>query len=178
MEKIAWAVLAIATLVSGIVAQWRPRALPVGRLALGVFYAVAGAMVHGLYLATGSSYAGFADAAHVSLVRTAWHFVVAPNQALFIGLLIAFEAAVGVLVLMGGRKAQLGMVGILGMQACLLLFGWFLTVSGAFMLVAVGLLLRAQVHHDRIEQQRVVAESPVSPGEMGHSGTRAADLRL
>jgi len=169
-------VLAIATLVSGIVAQWRPRALPVGRLALGVFYAVAGAMVHGLYLATGSSYAGFADAAHVSLVRTAWHFVVAPNQALFIGLLIAFEAAVGVLVLMGGRKAQLGMVGILGMQACLLLFGWFLTVSGR------SCWLRSGSSSGRgcftTEQQSVVAESPVSPGETGHSGTRAADLRL
>jgi hypothetical protein len=102
----------------------------VGRLALGVFYLVAGAMVHGFYLATGSSYGTFADAAHVSFMRTAWHSVVAPNQTLFIGLLIGFEAAVGVLVLMGGRKAQLGMVGILGMQACLLLFGWLLTVSG------------------------------------------------
>jgi hypothetical protein len=93
----------------------------------------------------------------VSFVRTAWHSVVAPNQTLFIGLLIAFEAAAGVLVLMGGRKAQLGMVGILGMQACLLLFGWFLTVSGIFMLVAVGLLLRAQVQHDRTEQHSGVA---------------------
>jgi hypothetical protein len=157
MEKIAWVVLAIATLVSGIVAQWRPRALPLGRLALGLFYVVAGAIVHCYYLATGSSYATFADAAHVSFVRTAWHSVVAPNQTLFIGLLIAFEAAAGVLVLMGGRKAQLGMVGILGMQACLLLFGWFLTVSGIFMLVAVGLLLRAQVHHDRTEQHSGVA---------------------
>ena len=50
---------------------------------------------------------------------------------------------------MGGRAAQLGMLGILGMQACLLLFGWLLTAFGAVMLVAVGLLLRAQLHHDR-----------------------------
>jgi hypothetical protein len=149
MEKIAWLVLGIVTLVAGIVAQWRPRALPVGRLALGVFYVLAGALVHGIYLAAGASYAAFADAAHVPFVRTAWHSLVAPNQMFFIGLLIVFEAVVGVLVLMGGRKAQLGMVGILAMQACLLLFGWVLTGFAAVMLVAVGLLLRAQVHHDR-----------------------------
>jgi hypothetical protein len=136
--------------------------LPVGRLALGVLYVVAGAAVHVLYLMTGFSYATFADAAHLSFVRTSWHSVVAPNQAFFIGLLIAFEAAVGVHVLMGGRKAQLGMIGILGMQVCLLLFGWFLTVSGLFMLTAVGLLLRAQVHHDRTEQQIGVA-APTQP---------------
>ena len=46
--------------------------------------------------------------------------------------------------------AQLGMVAILGMQACLLLFGWILTIFGIFMLVAVGLLLRAQIRHERI----------------------------
>jgi len=106
-------------------------------------------LVHAFYLATGASYASFADAAHLSFVRTAWHAVVAPHQTFFIGLLILFEAVVGVLVLLGGRRAQLGMVGILGMQACLLLFGWVITMFAAVMLVAVGLLLRAQLRHDR-----------------------------
>jgi hypothetical protein len=149
MEKIAWLVLGVVTLVSAIVAQRRPAALPVGRLALGVFYVFAGAVLHTFYLATGVSYATFADAAHVAFVRTAWHSIVAPHQTIFIGLLILFEAVVGVLVLMGGRAAQLGMAGILGMQACLLLFGWILTAFGIVMLVAVGLLLRAQLRHDR-----------------------------
>jgi hypothetical protein len=149
MEKIAWLVLGIATLVSAIVAQRRPAALPVGRLFLGVFYVFAGAVVHAIYLATGASYATFADAAHVAFVRTTWHEVVAPHQEFFIGLLILFEAVVGVLILMGGRRAQLGLLGILGMQACLLLFGWVLTGFATVMLIAVGLLLRAQLRHDR-----------------------------
>jgi hypothetical protein len=63
--------------------------------------------------------------------------------------LILFEAVVGVLMLVDGRRAQLGMLGILGMQACLLLFGWVLTAFGTVMLPAVGLLLRAQLRHDR-----------------------------
>ena len=149
MEKIAWLVLGIATLVSAIVAQWRPAALPVGRLFLGVFYVFAGAVVHAVYLATGASYASFADAAHVAFVRTAWHAVVAPHQGFFIGLLILFEAVVGVLVLVGGRRARLGLLGILGMQACLLLFGWVLTGFATVMLIAAGLLLRAQLRQDR-----------------------------
>ena len=166
MEKIAWLILGIVTLVSAIAAQWRPAALSVGRLALSVFYVVAGALVHAFYLVTGASYATFADAAHVSFVRTAWHAIVAPHQVFFIGLLILFEAVVGVLVLMGGRRAQLGMLGILGMQACLLLFGWVLTAFATAMLIAVGLLLRAQLHHDRgrARLSRTAHTGSVMPG--------------
>ena len=40
-------------------------------------------------------------------MTTAWRAVVAPNQLLFIGLLVAFEAVVGVLILSRGRGTQL-----------------------------------------------------------------------
>jgi hypothetical protein len=46
---------------------------------------------------------------------------VAPNQLLFIGLLVAFEAVVGVLILSGGRRTQLGLLGAIGFHAALLL---------------------------------------------------------
>ena len=71
MEKIAWLVMGIVTMASAVVAQWRPRALPLGRLALGIFYVFARALVHAVYLVTGASYATFADAAHLSFIRTA-----------------------------------------------------------------------------------------------------------
>jgi hypothetical protein len=74
--------------------------------------------------------------------------VVAPHYLFFIGLLVVFEATMGLLLLSGGRRAEIGMIGILGMQAGLLLFGWVITGSAAVMLIAVGLLLRAQRHHD------------------------------
>lgn len=150
MEKIAWLVLTVVTLIAAVAAQWRPAALRVGRVALGTYYVAAGALVNLAYLVTGTSYASFADSAHSPLVSDAWRSVVAPHQAFFIGLLIAFEATAGVLVLMGGRAAELGMAGILAMQGCLLLFGWVLTIFATVMLVAVGLLLRAQWRSDRV----------------------------
>src|SRR5919199_3404226 len=109
MEKIAWLVLTVITLVAAVAAQWRPRAQRVGRLTLGVYYVLAGALVHLWYLVAGSSYAAIADDAHVAFVRDTWRAVVAPHQVFFIGLLVAFEATVGVLVLLGGRSAELGM---------------------------------------------------------------------
>jgi hypothetical protein len=149
MEKIAWLVLTVVTVVAAITAQRTPRALAVGRLALAVYYLLAGALVHILYLAVGQTYATFADSAHVAFVRDTWRSIVAPNQLFFIGLLVVFEATVGVLVLLGGRPAELGMAAIVGMHAGLLLFGWVYTAFSGVMLVTVGLLLRAQVRADR-----------------------------
>jgi hypothetical protein len=63
MEKVAWLVLTVVTLVAAISAQWRPRALIVGRVTLGIYYVAAGALVNAVYLATGQTYATFADAA-------------------------------------------------------------------------------------------------------------------
>jgi hypothetical protein len=77
-------------------------------------------------------------------VTTAWRAVLAPNQLLFIGLLVAFEAVVGVLILSGGRRTQLGLVGAIGFHAALWLFGWGVTIYSAPMLAAFVLLLRAE----------------------------------
>ena len=86
---------------------------------------VGGALFNAVNLATDGDHAGFADSAHFGWVTTAWGAVVAPNQPLFIGLLVVFEATVGVLILLGGRRAQLGYVGAIGFHLALWLFGWF-----------------------------------------------------
>jgi hypothetical protein len=70
--------------------------------------------------------------------------VVAPNHYLFIGLLVAFEAIVGVLILSGGRRTQIGLVGAIGFHFALWLFGWGVTVYSLLMLPALVLLLRAE----------------------------------
>jgi hypothetical protein len=144
VEKIAWLVLGGVTFVAALRAGSSQRALQVGRVALGLFYVGAGALVHAVFLATGTDYGTFADAAHVAFVRDTWHALVAPRQVLFIGALVVFEATVGVLVLVGGRWAQVGLVGMLGMHVGLLLFGWVLTIWATLMVVALTLLLRAE----------------------------------
>jgi hypothetical protein len=59
--------------------------------------------------------------AHFSWVTDAWRAIVAPNQYLFIRLLVAFEAVVGVLIPSGGRlipsgvgRTKLGLTGEIG----------------------------------------------------------------
>jgi hypothetical protein len=112
------------------------RALYVARGALGLLMVGAGALVNLLYLVSGSDYAGFADAAHFTFIRDTWRSVVAPNQGLFITLLIVFEATVALLILSGGRKTQLGLVGLIGMQLGLIVFGWVLTIWAVAMIPA------------------------------------------
>jgi hypothetical protein len=74
-------------------------------------------------------------------VTAAWRAVVAPNQYLFVGLLVAFEAVVGVLILSGGRRTQLGLIGAIGFHLALWLLGWFVTIYCLIMLPALLLLL-------------------------------------
>ena len=75
---------------------------------------VGGALVNARYLASGRDYAGFTDTAHFAWVTDAWRAIVAPNVVPWISLLVVFEATVGALVLSGGRRTQLGYVGVIG----------------------------------------------------------------
>ena len=102
-----------------------------------------GALLHVINLASRSDYAGFADPAHFAWVTDAWRAVVGPNQVLFIGLLVVFEATVGALTLSGGRRTQVGYMGVIGFYLALWLFGWIETVWVVIMLPPM-LLLRAE----------------------------------
>jgi uncharacterized membrane protein len=148
MEKILWLILGAVALVAALQAATSRRALRVGRIAVGTLMIGAGALVNAMYLATGADWSTFADAAHFDFVRDTWRSLVAPNDLLFISLLIVFEVTAGVLVLSGGRKAQLGYLALIGMHIGLLPFGWVpYTFWAVPMLVAFALLFRAEHHH-------------------------------
>ena len=144
--QILWASCGVATIIAAALANWSGRARYLGRVAVGVLFIVGGALLHVINLATGGDYAGFADPAHFAWVTDAWRAVVAPNQVVFIGLLVVFEATVGVLALSGGRKTQVGYMGVIAFYLALWLFGWFETVWCILMLPAMLLLLRAEQH--------------------------------
>lgn len=61
-----------------------------------------------------------------------------------IGLLTVFEAAVGILVLSGGRRAQLGYAATLAFYLALTLFGGIQLTWFVVMLAPMLLLLRAE----------------------------------
>jgi hypothetical protein len=142
--QIFWSACVATAIVASVVAIWSRRARYVGRVAVGVLMLVGGATFNAVNLAIGQTYADFADQAHFDWVTAAWRAVVAPNHYLFIGLLVAFEAIVGVLILSGGRRTQLGLIGAIGFHLALWLFGWGVTVYSLLMLPALVLLLRAE----------------------------------
>jgi hypothetical protein len=138
-----WLVCAAATVVAALLANRSRRARYVGRAAVGVLFLAGGALLHAINLATGADYSGFADPAFFGWVTDAWESIVVPNHVLFIGLLVAFEATVGVLSLGGGRRTQVGYLGVIAFYSVLWLFGpeiWWVLVA----LPAMLLLLRAE----------------------------------
>ncbi len=142
--QIVWVACGVATVVAAVWAGRRAWARYLGRGAVGVLFTVGGALVHTVNLVTGVDYTGFADPAHVGWVTHAWRTVVAPHQWLFIGALAVFEAAVGVLVLSGGRRTRVGYLGVIAFYLALWLFGWFETVWCLAMLPPMVVLLLAE----------------------------------
>jgi hypothetical protein len=157
IEPIAWLVCGAVIVTAALRADASARALRTGEIAFAVLYIAAGAGVNAYYLLGGADYATFADAAHFAFVRETWRAVVVPHHTIWIGLLIAFELTIGLLVLSGGRRAQLGLLGGIVMTVALPVFGWIFTIWALVMLPAYGLLLRAE--HHASERQR----APVGP---------------
>jgi hypothetical protein len=151
MEKIAWVVLGAVVLAAAVratlagTADERARARRAGEVAFAALFVGAGAIVNTYFLVTGYTYADFADGAHTAFVRDTWRAIVVPHAALWIGMLIVFELVVGLLVLRGGRGARAGLVAAIAMHLALPVFGWITTAWALIMLIAFGLLLRAEL---------------------------------
>ena len=156
--QVLWLACAVATVVAVALAGRYDWARYLGRATTGGLFIIGGALVHLVNLATGVDYRGFADPAHFGWVTDAWQAVVAPHQLLFIGLLAVFEATVGVLVVSGGRRTQLGYPAVIAFYLALWLFGWFETIWCVVMLPAMVLLLRAERRAATVSAQ--IAERP------------------
>jgi hypothetical protein len=142
--QVFWSACVLAAVVAAVLAGRHRWARQLGRVAVGVLMLAGGALFNAVNLATGGDYAAFADSAHFDWVTTAWRAVVAPQQPVFIGMLVIYEAAVGVLILLGGRRTQLGYVGAIGFHLALWLFGWFVTIYALVIVPALVLLLLAE----------------------------------
>lgn len=144
MWQILWLACGVATIVASMLATKDRLWLYVGRASVGVLFLVGGVVLHVINLVKGADYSGFADPAHFAWVTDAWEAVVPPNPVLWIGLLIVFEAAVGVLVLSGGRRTQFGYAAALAFYLALTLFGGIQLAWFVVMLAPMLLLLRAE----------------------------------
>jgi hypothetical protein len=143
--EIVFFALAIPAFIADVLAGVSDRARQIGRICTGLLMLLGGAAVNATSLAVGVDYADFADDAKFGWVTDAWRAVVPPHDVLLIGLLVVFEATVGVMILSGGRLAQVGLVGAIAFHVCLaLFFSWFFTVYGLAMLLPLVMLLRAE----------------------------------
>lgn len=159
-----WAGLGIVIITCSLLAARSRRAYVTGVTAVSLLWVVAGAGANAYLLARGGDYSGFADGASTSLVRETWESLVVPHHGLFIGLLIAFEATAGVLVLVEGAPRQLALVLLIGFTVALVSFGWGFLVWSIPMVAALSLLWRAgrdvrRVGH-RVDVQQTTAAAP------------------
>lgn len=141
---IFWVTFGVATFIACVLASRSRRARLVARAMWGVDMLIGGALLNTLLLAVGTDYSAFMDGSWFRWVTDTWRAVVAPNQVLWIGLLILFEAAVGVLILSGGRWTRLGLLGAIAFHVALGVMGPGVTLYALPMLVALALLLRAE----------------------------------
>jgi hypothetical protein len=151
---VVWVALGIVIVACSMRAARSRRAYVAGVAAVSALWVLAGAAVNGYLLVRGADYSGFADEASTSLVRETWESLVVPHHALFIGLLIAFEATAGVLVLVEGPVRQAALIVLIGFNVALVSFGWGYLVWAVPMVVALSLLRRAGRDVRRTEDRR------------------------
>jgi len=90
----------------------------IARIAFGIIYLLGAGFNSFLVVTEGwQTYIGFADATFFPWYREAWMAVAAPNIALIIGLLIAFEIGLGLLFIIKRKYLKLALV--LGILFCL-----------------------------------------------------------
>ncbi len=165
-----WSVTEVVIFIAAVWAWWSRRAMYVGRVAVATLFIAGGALFNTLTFATGGDYSDFPDGSYLPFVTDTWRSVVAPNQDIFIPLLIAFELALGLLMLTGGRRTQLALVGAIGFHIGLMFFGWQYYPFSIAMIVAFALLLRAERKY-----RAVAAEAHVAAE--GHRAVEGHDER-
>ena len=144
MLQVVWVLSAVVIVTAAVRARNNPGALRLGRFGVGFLYLVAGAAVNAFFLLRGDDYAEFASGSYIPFVRDTWESLVVPNVEIWIGLLIVFEAAVGVLAVLGGLRTQIAYAAAIAFHVALLSFGWGFYLWSVPMIAAMASLLRAE----------------------------------
>ena len=120
----------------------------VGREIVGGFYLTMGGVHLGLASADAQAYRHFADHGLLPFVRDGWQEIVMAHPAVWGLLLMAGELTLGTLLLVGGRAARWGWVGVIVFQALLMLFGFGFWLWSVPALVVLVLLARHDLAQD------------------------------
>lgn len=108
------------------------------RRGVGCFYLFTAGVHLGIVAADPQFYRPFADPAYFSFVRDGWDSVFMAHPGAWGLALMAGEAVLGVLLLVGGPAARVGWVGVITFHVLLMLFGfgiWVWSVPALVLLV-------------------------------------------
>lgn len=109
---------------------------------VGGFYLSMGGVHLGLVAADTETYRHFADHGLFGFVRDGWQEVFMANPAVFGLMLMAGETVLGILLLRGGRAADVGWAGAIVFHVLLMLFGFGIWAWSLPALVVLVLLAR------------------------------------
>lgn len=111
-----------STAVVPVTRAERPRrAVP---LAIGGFFLCTGGINLGIVIADTQTYRHFADESYLPFVTRQWAEIVMAHPAVWCSLLGVGEIVLGALLIVGGRAARVGWVGVITFQVLLMLFGF------------------------------------------------------
>jgi hypothetical protein len=123
---------------------------------VGGFYLSMGGVHIGLVAADTGVYRHFADAALFSFVDDGWQHIFMAHPAVFGMLLAVGEIVLGTLLLLGGRSATVGWVGVITFHVLLMLFGFGIWMWSLPVLPLLVYLAR----HDNSRAVQVVVARP------------------
>jgi hypothetical protein len=112
-----------------------------GRSLVGGFFLVMAGVHLGIVSVDAQTYDAFADHALFPLVRDGWQQIVMSAPAFWGLCLMAGELLLGTLLLVGGRAARWGWIGVIAFHLLLMLFGfwvwaWSIPVLGVLVWLA------------------------------------------
>jgi hypothetical protein len=137
-----WIGLGALVCVSSLYAGVNRTAYRTGIGAVSALWVLGGAAVNVSFLARGDDYSGFANLASTAFVRETWESLVVPHHLIFIGLLVAFEALAGALVLVEGQVRQTALLALIAFNVLLLSFGWVYLIWSVPLVLALTALWR------------------------------------
>jgi hypothetical protein len=110
---------------------------------VGHFFLVTGGINVGMVAADPQTYRPFADPAALDFVQGAWEQIVMAHPAVWGLLLAGVELVLGILLLLGGRAARVGWVGVITFHLLLMFFGpgvwlWCIPALAVMVPAAVG----------------------------------------
>jgi hypothetical protein len=120
----------------------------VAREIVGGFYLTMAGVHLGLVSADAQVYRHFADHGLFPFVRDGWQTIVMAHPSIWGLLLMTGELTLGTLLLVGGRAARWGWIGVIVFQALLMLFGFGFWLWSVPALVVLILLARRDLAPD------------------------------